>query len=337
MPGEPWNIVRDAWAVIPAAGVGTRLRPHTYTTPKPLLHVAGKPIIGHILDRVVALGVRRVVLVVGTMGDQIVDYATDAYAFEEVAFRVQAETKGLGHALRMTRDVVDGSPALIIYGDTIFDGDLAGVFQADADGFIGVKKVEDASRFGVVRLEGDRIVQVVEKPKQFVSNLAIIGVNFFRNTALLFDCLDEIIGRGITTGGEYQATDAFARMIERNAVLKAFPVEAWFDCGSPDALLETNRHLLAKLGVPDLKGKAIVVPPAFVAEGAAVETSILGPFVSIAQGARVENAIVRDSIIGDNAVVRDCILERSLVGSGAIVRGGAQRLNVGDSSVISFS
>ncbi|MBI2951166.1 NTP transferase domain-containing protein [bacterium] len=334
MPGE--GILRDAWAVIPAAGVGARLRPHTYTTPKALLHVAGRPIIGHILDRVAAAGIERVVLIVGAMGDQIVDYAGRAHSFREVAFRVQAERKGLGHALLMSRDVVSGDPALIIYGDTIFEGDLTPAFEADADGVIGVKQVEDPSRFGVVCVEGGRVVRLVEKPPTFVSNLAIPGVNFFRNTALLYDCLDELMARGITTLGEYQATDAFALMVERGGVLKTFPVEAWYDCGAPDAVLDTNRHLLERLPPPDLKGQAIVVPPAFVSPSACVKNAVIGPHVSIAEGATVENAVVRDSIIGANAVVRDCILDRSLVGNGAVVQGGAQRLNVGDSSEISF-
>ena len=258
------SLLRDAWAVIPAAGVGARLRPHTYTTPKAMLHVAGKPIIGHILDRVAATGIERVVLIVGAMGDQIVDYAERTHRFREVAFRVQTERKGIGHALRLSRDAVGDAPALIIYGDTIAEGDLIRAFQAEADGVIGVREVADPSRFGVVCVEGDRIVRLVEKPGTFVSNLAITGVNFFRNTPLMYDCLDALIERDITTLGEYQATDAFAMMIERGGVLRTFPVEAWFDCGAPDALLDTNRHLLSRLTPPDLKGRAIVVPPVFV-------------------------------------------------------------------------
>ncbi|MSS71211.1 MAG: nucleotidyl transferase [Candidatus Latescibacteria bacterium] len=334
MPVE--GTLRDTWAVIPAAGVGARLRPHTYTTPKAMLHVAGRPIIGHILDRVAAAGIERVALIVGAMGDQVVDYARRTHAFREVAFRVQTERKGLGHAIWMSREVVADAPALIVYGDTIFEGDLTLAFEADADGAIGVKRVDDPSRFGVVRVEGDRIVGLVEKPTTFVSDLAIPGVNFFRNTALLYDCLNELIERGIVTLGEYQATDAFAVMIERGGVLKPFPVEAWYDCGAPDAVLDTNRHLLEKLPPPDLKGQAIVVPPAFVASSARVKNAVIGPHVSIAEGATVENAVVRDSIIGANAVVRDCVLDRSLVGNGAVVQGGAQRLNVGDSSEIIF-
>ena len=209
------SLLRDAWAVIPAAGVGARLRPHTYTTPKAMLHVAGKPIIGHILDRVAATGIERVVLIVGAMGDQIVDYAERTHRFREVAFRVQTERKGIGHALRLSRDAVGDAPALIIYGDTIAEGDLIRAFQAEADGVIGVREVADPSRFGVVCVEGDRIVRLVEKPGTFVSNLAITGVNFFRNTPLMYDCLDALIERDITTLGEYQATDAFAMMIER--------------------------------------------------------------------------------------------------------------------------
>jgi glucose-1-phosphate thymidylyltransferase len=335
MPADA--MVRDAWAVIPAAGIGARLRPHTYTTPKALLHVAGKPIIGHILDRVAGAGIERILLIVGEMGEQIVEYATGLRAFREVTHRIQIERRGLGEAILLSRDAVGNSPALIVYGDTIFEGDLTAAFMTEADGAIGVRKVGDPSRFGVVCLEGDRIVRLVEKPASFVSDLAIPGVNYFRNTGLLFDCLQALMDRGLTTHGEYQATDAYSMMIERGGVLKPFPVEAWFDCGAPEALLETNRHLLRRLPPRDLEGKAILVPPAFVAPSARVEGSVIGPFTSIGEGATVSGAIVRDSIVGANAVVKDCVLDRSLVGNGAVVRGGAQRLNVGDSSEISFS
>ena len=337
MSGKDSPIPRDTWAVIPAAGVGTRLRPHTYTTPKALLHVAGKPIIGHILDRVSEAGIERVVLIVGTTGDPIVEYVERAHRFKEVIPQVQVERKGLGHAIRLAREPVAGSPALTIYGDTIIEGDLSSVFGWDADGVIGVKPVENPSRFGVVCVEGDRIVKLVEKPTTYVSDLAITGVNFFRNTGLLFECLDELVDKDITTRGEYQATDAFSLMIRRGGRLKSFAVEAWFDCGEPETLLDTNRHLLSRLTSPDLGGKATVVSPSFISRDARVENSVIGPFASIAEGATVENAIVKDSIVGVKATVRDCLLDRSLVGNGAVVLGRAQRLNVGDSSQISLN
>lgn len=321
-------------AVIPVAGVGTRLRPHTHTVPKALLHVAGKPIVGHILDKVVALGIEEVVLVVGVMGDRIVRYVNEAYRFRSVEYVEQAERKGLGHAIALTKALVGEAPILIIYGDTIFEGDLSDGIADGVDGKIGVAPVKDPERFGVVELEGKRIVNLVEKPERFVSDLAIVGVNTIRNTPLLFECLDELLAEGIRTRGEYQVTDAFRKMVQKGAVLEVFFVENWFDCGEPETLLATNRHLLEKQSEPlEIAGSAIL-PPVSIAPSATIVGSIVGPYVSVAEGARVEWSIVKDSIIGEEAVVQHGLLEGSLVGNRALVQGAPQRLNVGDSSEV---
>jgi len=321
-------------AVIPVAGVGTRLRPHTHTVPKALLHVAGKPIIGYILDEVVALGIEEVVLVVGYMGDSIVRYVNEAYRFRSVEYVEQEERKGLGHAIALTKELVGEVPILIIYGDTIFEGDLSDGIAGSADGKIGVKQVTDPERFGVVELEGERIVNLVEKPERFVSDLAIVGVNVIRNTPLLFECLDELLAEGIRTRGEYQVTDAFRKMIEKGAVLEVFFLEDWFDCGKPETLLATNRHLLEKQSEPLEIAGSTILPPVSIAPSATIGGSFVGPYVSIAEDARVEWSIVKDSIIGKEAVVQHGLLEGSLVGNRALVQGAPQRLNVGDSSEI---
>ncbi len=321
-------------AVIPVAGVGTRLRPHTHTVPKALLHVAGKPIIGHILDEVAALGIEEVVLVVGVMGDQILRYVNEAYRFRSVETVEQEDRKGLGHAIGLTKKLVSEEPILIIYGDTIFEGDLSDGISDSVDGKIGVKQVPDPARFGVVELEGKRIVNLVEKPKQFVSDLAIVGVNYIRNTPLLFECLDELLIEGIRTQGEYQITDAFRRMVEKGAALEVFFLEDWFDCGKPETLLATNRHLLEKQSEPLEIAGSTILPPVFIAPSATIVGSIVGPYVSIAEDARVEWSIVKDSIIGEAAVVQHGLLEGSLIGNRALVQGASQRLNVGDSSEI---
>ncbi|MFH1006499.1 MAG: sugar phosphate nucleotidyltransferase [Candidatus Latescibacterota bacterium] len=321
-------------AVIPVAGMGTRLRPQTYTVPKALLHVAGKPIIGHILDKVAALGIEDVVLVVGEMGDRIVRYVKEAHCFRSVEAVEQEERKGLGHAIGLTESLVGGEPILIIYGDTIFEGDLPNGISDLVDGMIGVKQVADPARFGVVKLEGKRIVDLVEKPEQFVSDLAIVGVNYIRNTPLLFECLGELLAENIRTRGEYQLTDAFRKMVDKGAVLEVFSVAGWFDCGKPETLLATNRYLLRKESKPSAIVGSTILPPVFIAPSATIIGSIVGPYVSVAEGARVEWSIVKDSIIGAEAVVQHGLLEGSLIGNKALVRGAPQRLNVGDSSEI---
>jgi glucose-1-phosphate thymidylyltransferase len=202
------------------------------------------------------------------------------------------------------------------------------------DGTIGVKAVEDPRRFGVVEVAGRRIVRLVEKPQQFVSNLAIAGVNYIRNSSLLFGCLRELFEEEITTRGEYQLTDAFERMVEQGAHLEVFSVEHWFDCGKPETLLATNRHLLSRQKRAMDRPGSILRPPVYIAPSATIVASVVGPYASIADGAHIEESIVEDSIVGEEAVVCSCLLSGSLVGDHARVYGYAQRLNVGDSSEI---
>lgn len=322
------------WAVVPVAGVGTRLRPHTHTRPKPLLHVAGQPIIGHILDQLVPLGVRRVVLVVGYMGDRIVEYVRQRGGFSAVAHVEQKELLGLGHAISLTRPVVQDDPVLMVYGDTIFQADLQTVLASPADGMLGVRKVEDPRRFGVVVEEQGRVVRLVEKPERFVSDLAIIGVNLIADSARMFGCLDSLIARDFRTRGEYQLTDALQLMVEQGAWLGTFPVDAWFDCGTQEALLITNQHLLRDAPLPAHAQDTVVIPPVHIDPSARVERSVLGPHVSIGAGALVCDAVVRNTIVGEQAVVENILIEDSLIGFQAVVRGQASRLNVGDMSEI---
>ena len=326
----------ESWAVIPAAGMGSRLRPHTHTTPKPLLHVAGKPILGYILDEVVRLGIRKVALVVGYMGDQIIAFAEKEYHNCEIVPVVQDNQQGLGHAVFLTREWADGYPTLIIYGDTIIEGDFSSAVTVEADGTIGVQRVEDPRRFGVVQVDGKRINRLVEKPEEFVSDLAIVGINFVRRSDLLFESLDKLMQQNLRTRGEYQLTDAFGLMVEKGANLEAFQVDHWFDCGAPDSLLETNRHLLDHRASAVSREGVILVPPVFVSDSAEIEMSVLGPYVSVGDGAKVSHALIRDSIIGEEARVTGCFLERSLVGENAVVEAGPRKLNVGDSSEVSL-
>ncbi len=321
-------------AIIPVAGEGTRLRPHTHTTPKAMMPVAGKPIIGHILDTLISLGVDQIILVVGHLGNKIFDFVKNSYPQLELKSVTQKERKGLGHAVLLAKDLVAGEPTLIVYGDTVFEGEFSSLVHCQADASIGVKEVEDPTRFGVVEIEGERIVRLVEKPTSFVSNLAIVGFNYISNSPLLFECLEQLVRSCITTKGEYQLTDAFQLMVNRGARIEAFRVENWFDCGKPETLLETNRYLLEKSGsAPRVEG-SVINPPVFISGSAKIVNSIVGPYVSVAEGAAVENSIVRDSIIGEDAKVKQCLLEGSLIGANAQIKGFSYRVNVGDFSEI---
>ena len=330
-------MARDLIAVIPVAGVGTRLRPHTYTLPKVLLHVAGKPILAHILDDLPGLGISEVVLIVGYMGERVQDYVGRHYPKLKVHYVDQPERLGLGHAVSLARTAADDRPVLIILGDTIFEADLRSVIGGPTHS-VGVKQVEDPRRFGIVEVNSDgKVTRMVEKPEHPTSNLAITGIYYFTNAGPLFAALDELQKKNIRTKGEFQLTDAMQLLVERGGTITTFPVEGWHDCGKTETLLETNRVLLDKrVGARAIDG-SVIHSPVSIAANVVVENCILGPHVSIAAGARLKNAVVRNSIVNQSAVVEDILIEGSVVGENAVVRGAWKTLNVGDSSEVKIT
>lgn len=323
-------------AIIPVAGVGTRLRPHTHTVPKALINVAGKPMLAHILDELINIGITDVVFVVGHMGDRIHDYVERRYSLN-ATYVEQPERKGLGHAVFLTREVVRGRPALIILGDTIFRADFRSVLAAETSQ-IGVKEVEDPRRFGVVEVEDGLVRRLIEKPDHPRSRLAVVGIYYIADSPLLFDCLDEMINRRAQlTKGEFQLTDALEMMIQRGARMGVFPVDGWYDCGKTETLLSTNQELLDLAGDSHRIPGSVIVEPVAIDPTAVIENSIIGPHVSVAAGATVKDAIIRNSIINENASVENILLDASLIGEQAMVRGTFKRLNVGDSSEVELS
>ncbi len=322
-------------AIIPAAGVGTRLRPHTYTQPKALLQVAGKPILAHIIDELTAVGVDEVILVVGYLGDQIEAFVRGRYRTVGVRCVPQSEPLGNGHAVYVAREHLDGEPAVVIFGDTIIKGDLAGLVRSPQS-MAGVMEVEDPRRLGVVELDGSgRIRRIVEKPSQPPSKLAVIGAYYIRNTSMLRTALERLVSEDRRMKGEFWLADALQLMIDAGERMGTFPVQHWYDCGTVEALLQANRDLLT-LAPPPIPGggKSHVIAPSYVSATAALEGSVVGPHASIGEGARVVNSHVKDSIVGASAVVEDARIEQSIVGDRAVVRGVTGKLNIGDSSVI---
>lgn len=320
--------------IIPVAGLGTRLRPHTYSKPKPLVHVAGKPVLGHVIDFLRPLNIEELIFITGYLGEQIEEYVRAHYDYP-VRFFEQTELKGQAHAIDLAADAIDG-PILIVFVDTIIQGDLSHLEQTDADGVLFVSPVDDPRRFGVAVLEDGYVKRLVEKPRQPVSNLAVVGVYYIRNWRLFKKALRRVIDGDIQTAGEYYLADALQVMIEEGARLRAETVEVWEDCGTLDALLQTNRYLLGH-GYSQVEAdlaNTVVIPPVFIAESARVENSIVGPNVSVAEDATVTGSIVRDSIISDGATIEDAMLDASLIGGRAVVRGRYGRLNVGDQSEV---
>ena len=307
-------------ALIPAAGIGTRLRPHTLNRPKALLPVAGKPILGHIVDDLLAAGIDGFVVVVGYWGETVREWFPVAYPGVAVEFVEQSERLGLGHALWTARAAVGDEPFFCILGDTILKADYLSLLSAPGNA-IAVKRVDDPRRFGVVETRGDEIVAFVEKPEVPPSDLAIVGAYLFRDAAMLWRCLDGIVGGDVRTRGEYQLTDALQSMLREGAPFTAVPVEDWFDCGKPETWLETNRALLAAAGADPLR---------FVAPDVVLDRTRLGENVSIGSGAVVEDCDLEDCIVGEGSRLDGCRLRQSLIGAAATVRGISGTVNIGD-------
>jgi glucose-1-phosphate thymidylyltransferase len=321
-------------AVIPVAGVGTRMRPHTYSLPKVLLNVAGKPILGHIIDALRDFGIIDIVIITGYKGELVEEFVLKSYPDLNFEFRKQDEMLGLGHAILQAKDTFDDEPILIILGDTIFDIDLKNTINSN-NNVLAVKAVEDPSRFGVVLVNQKGVIQqLVEKPKEMISNLAIVGIYSIKKSSLLTECLEYLVKNEIKTRGEYQLTDALQLMINKGEIFEICYVDGWFDCGKPETLLLTNEYLLEKNDVPVILEDSIVIPPVFISDTAIIENSIIGPYATISDGAIIKNSIIKHSIISFNAVVKNSLLKKSIIGSDAEVKGTFSTLNVGDSSQI---
>ncbi|HVC33148.1 MAG TPA: sugar phosphate nucleotidyltransferase [Chloroflexota bacterium] len=323
--------------MLPLAGLGTRLRPHTYSKPKPLVSVAGKTVLGHVLDSLDGLPIDEVIFITGYLGDQIEEYVRSRYSFP-ARFVEQTDLRGQAHAINLASDFID-QPVLIIFVDTIVKADLTRLLDTTSDGVLYVKEVDDPRRFGVAVLNDGQIVRLVEKPKTPVSNLAVIGVYYLRNWQLLREALRDVIALGIQTGGEYYLADALQLMIDRHARFEAWPVEAWEDCGTVQALVQTNRYLLShghdrQPTAAENTDNSIIIPPVYVAPTARIQNSVVGPDVSVADGVTIRDSIVRDSILSDGATISGVALTESVVGSNAVVKGSFRRLNVGDASEV---
>jgi glucose-1-phosphate thymidylyltransferase len=322
-------------AIIPVAGVGSRLRPHTYALPKVLLNVAGKPILGHILDKIVHEGISEATIIVGHMGDMIREYVESAYPALRVEYVEQEERRGLGHAIYLSRNTLKDEPVLIILGDTIFDVDLGPVLRGRQSA-LGVKTVDDPRRFGVAEMLNGHITRLVEKPEHPTSHLAVVGLYYIASAPLLVSCLEELISNDIRTKGEYQLTDALQMMIERGEQIKTFMVDGWYDCGKPETLLATNRALLEKQSSPRTIPGVVVIEPVYISPTAELSHCIVGPYTTVAHRVKISESIVRNSIISEEARVHNALLNNSIVGNGSVVKGSYKRINVGGSSEIDF-
>lgn len=326
--------------IIPLAGFGTRLRPHTYTKPKPLINVTGKAVLGHILDKFGGLDVEEFIIVHGYLGEQIRDYMATQYPQYCARFVEQKELIGQADAILRCRPFVNG-PVLIVFVDTLFEADLSGLARETADAVIYVKQVQDPRRFGVAVVNPDGwITRFVEKPVMMDNRLAVIGMYYLKDSNALMRACQDLMDRNIQTKGEYFLADAFNLMIERGDRFRTQTVEVWEDCGKPETVLHTNRYLLEDGHDNSAQHRGngyLVVPPVHIAETAIIENSVIGPYATISDGCHIIGSIIRDSIVDEDAHIEDTTLDQSLIGKGALVKSSYRKLNVGDSSSVDFS
>lgn len=324
-------------AIIPVAGAGTKLRPHTYTQPKALIPLAGKTILSIIIDQLKESGIRDFIFIIGYLGDKIQDYVNQHYPDLTCHFVTQNERHGTGHAIGLTRQVVGSDEILVVLGDTIAEYDVKEI-MASPYSMLGVKRVDDPRNFGVAEIEEDGFIsRVVEKPAIPKSNMALVGVYKIKETNILFDCLHKILGTK-TGYEEFSLTEALECMIQQGARFQSFKVNNWFDCGKKESLLESNAILLKKFGgsIEDTSPyqNSIFIPPVSIGAGCIIKNSVIGPNVAIAEHSTIEKAIIRDSIIGAYSNIHEIVLGQSLIGSDAEVKGASRNLNIGDNTAI---
>jgi glucose-1-phosphate thymidylyltransferase len=325
--------------IIPLAGKGTRLRPHTHITPKPMLKIAGKPVIDYVMEDLQRLGnVEQVIYITGHLKDKVEEYARKKYPFDSV-FIEQKVQDGTAGAVALAKPHVD-QPVFIIFVDTIFDADLSVVNRSDADGIIWVKTVDDYQRFGVVVTDADgNMTKIVEKPTEPISKRANIGLYYIRNWKLLYEGIEHTLSQP-KNKGEFYLTDAFQYMIDQGAKIQVIDVEGWYDAGEQGTLLQTNRTMLEKGRArkpANVPAGVTIIDPVYIEDDVTLASSTIGPNVSVSTGSRVEGSTLRDTIVGAGTTVTNSTLASSMIGDGAVVEGVNGQMNVSDHSVVKVS
>lgn len=324
--------------ILPVAGKGTRLRPHTHTKAKSLVHVAGKTVLEHIVSRLAVLPVDEFIFIVDENGSQIEEFMARKFPDLACSYLIQAERRGPAHAVWLAAPrIAAGDDLLIVFNDTIFDADLTRIpaLCSDCDGLIYSKEVADYQRFGVNVLKDGQIIDMVEKPDTPISRLAQVGLYYLKDGNRFMAYLADAIEAGDLVKGEYYLPAVFMRMIKDGCRLKAPEIDAWLDCGKPETILETNAYLLR--GRHHIHGEAyncVFIEPVHIERGVTVRDSILGPNVSVAKGSVIERSIIRDSIINGDTLVRNMVLTDTILGDAVQLISTARRMNIGDHSLI---
>lgn len=332
--------------IVPMAGRGSRLRPHTLTVPKPLIPIAGKPIVHRLVEDIAGVinqEIEEIAFIIHKdFGDQV---PKDLIAIAEKlgakgSIYYQDEPLGTGHAIMSAKESMSG-PVVVAYADTLFRADFA--LDTTADSVIWVKQVDDPSAFGVVQLnDKNEIVDFVEKPAEFVSDLAIIGIYYFKSGETLRSELQYLLDNDITKGGEYQLTDALENMKQKGMKFVPGKVDEWMDCGNKNVTVDTNNRMLAFLHADGenmvaesvVNNYSTIIPPCCIAEGVVLTNATVGPNVSLGKGTKVENSTIKNSLVQTNSIIRNANLDNAMIGNHAIFDGKFTSISIGDYSVL---
>lgn len=332
--------------IVPMAGRGSRLRPHTLTVPKPLIPVAGKPIVHRLVGDIAGVlneKIEEIAFILGDpafFGDDVVESLKSlaiSLGAKPTIYR-QLDPKGTGHAIMCAKDSLSG-PAVVAYADTLIRADFD--LDKEADAVIWTKKVRNPEAYGVVNLnDKQEIIELVEKPKEYVSDQAVIGIYYFKDIGQLKNELQYVLDNNIINGGEYQINDGIKRMMAAGKVFKTGTVDEWMDCGNKEVTVETNRKMLGflqqaneKLIASDVVTEnSQIIEPCFIGEGVIIKDSTIGPYASIGKGTKIENSTVKNSIIQTNAQIRNAHLDNAMIGNYAIFDGKFTHVSIGDYS-----
>lgn len=328
--------------VIPMAGWGTRMRPQTWSKPKPLVGVAGKPSFDHLMDMFKTIPSpehTEYIFIIGQyLGEQIPVYVKKNYPGVKAHYVVQEEMKGQSHALWLARHLLSG-PTIMVFSDTLLETDFSFLATEKSDGVAWVKAVPDPRRFGVAEVnQAGKITRLIEKPQTKENNLALVGCYYFKKGEELVAAINEQMKRGIQLKGEYFLADAINIMLDYGAEMRTNSVEVWLDTGTIEATLETNKYMLEhgrdNSQESAKRGGVTIVPPVFIHPTAKVESAVIGPHVSISADCEVSGCVIRNSILDDGASITDSVLDGSFIGRHATVEGHPKTVNIGDNSSI---
>ncbi len=322
--------------VIPMAGLGTRMRPHTWTRPKPLIPLGGQPMLGHILERFRDLPIDEYIFIVGWLGSQIEDYIKETSAIP-ARFVVQDQMLGQAHAISLAREYLQG-PTFLMWVDTLFaDADFANLAEAGNGGVIFTKEVDDPRRFGVVETNAQGYAtRLIEKPDSVDNKNVLIGLYYFNDGAWLARACEELMARKIQTKGEYYLADAITLMIQQGARFQPREIGVWLDTGKPETTFVTHRYLLehgCENSFQSPRPGVVIIPPVYIHPEAVIERSVIGPYVSVGKDTQVRDSILRDTIVDEGVDIDGVMLEESIIGRWVKLAGHFRKLNIGDSSV----